>query len=132
MEIDPTTITPENNALATAAILMKVTEIGIDIRDLREEVSADINELRAEFNRECVRRDEDIAHLRDEVRDIGKEVDSHREVIKLIRISSCEILPWIKRNKNKLVITLAIISTYLSLLDWINRWLQWSFLPPVV
>lgn len=132
MEIDPTTITPENNALATAAILMKVTEIGIDIRDLREEVSADINELRAEFNRECVRRDEDIANLRDEVRHIGKEVDSHRQVIELIRFSSCEIVPWIRRNKNKLVIAMVIISAYLSLLDWINRWLQWSFLPPGV
>lgn len=131
MEIDPTTITPENNALATAAILMKVNEIAFDIRDLKHDVSADISELRSEFNRECARRDDDMATLRDEVRCIGKEVDSHKQVIGLLRISSCEIFPWIKRNKNKLGFVVLVLSAYLSLLDWINRWLQWNFLPPV-
>ncbi len=130
IEIDPTTITAENNALATAAILMKVNEISVDIREFKADISADMGELRHELSRQCDRHDSEMSSLRDEVKCIGKKVDEHERTMIFLKFSSCEVIPWIKRNKNKIGFAVLIVSGYLSLLDWINRWLQWSFLPP--
>jgi len=131
IEIDPTTITAENNALATAAILMKVNEIATDIREFKSDIAADVGELKHEFRRQCDRQEDEMSSLRNEVKCIWKKVDDHERVMVFLRFSSCEIIPWVKRNKNKIGFGILIVSGYLSLLDWINRWLQWNFLPPV-
>jgi hypothetical protein len=61
---------------------------------------------------------------------IKKVLDEHTECLAIFKFSTCVVMPWIGRNRWVLVSIVGGVSIYLSSLDWLNRWLQWSFLPP--
>jgi len=54
----------------------------------------------------------------------------HDECLQIFRISKCQFLPWISRNRYVVGIIFLGISAWISSLDWFNRWAQWAFFPP--
>jgi hypothetical protein len=48
----------------------------------------------------------------------------------LLKFSLCSALPWVRRHKFGLTSAFLGVSLWFSALDWLNRWLQWSILPP--
>ena len=66
----------------------------------------------------------------EDIRKIKDEMIEYNRYATVVRFSFCSFLPWIKRNKITITHGLALVTSYISILDWLNRWLQWSFLPP--
>jgi hypothetical protein len=72
-----------------------------------------------------------------EIRDIKAEqikikevLDDHTECLEIFKFSKCRLAPWLGRNRWVLVALFSGISLWFASIDWLNRWLQWSFFPP--
>lgn len=54
------------------------------------------------------------------------DVAEIRDLLQVFKLSRCNLLPWISRNRWLLA---TIISSYAAL-DWIIRAIQWALFPP--
>jgi hypothetical protein len=62
--------------------------------------------------------------------EIKEILQRHEDCLQIFNISRCKVLPWIGRNRWVLTAIIGVVSLWISSIDWINRWLQWSFFPP--
>lgn len=67
---------------------------------------------------------------REEHAEIKEMLKCHEEYLQVLKFSKCTFFPWLSRNGWTLTLLLAFFSLWISSLDWINRWLQWSLFPP--
>lgn len=70
-----------------------------------------------------------------EIKEILQEqkqiLEEHEECLQIFRFSRCKLIPWIGRNRWAMIALFAIVSAWISSLDWLNRWLQWTLFPPI-
>jgi hypothetical protein len=55
----------------------------------------------------------------------------HEECLEIFKFSKCKVMPWMGRNKWVIGVIFCSLSIWISSLDWLNRWLQWAFFPPI-
>jgi hypothetical protein len=115
-QMDPTQINNGNVPIVLGSLVTTVqsmhSENRKDLRDLKEDNQRQFNEVK-----------EILA-------DHGRILEEHEKCLEMFRFSQCKVLPWINNNKWLLVILFSLITFYFSTMDWLNRWLQWTFAPP--
>jgi hypothetical protein len=62
--------------------------------------------------------------------DIIEILQRHEDCLQIFNISRCKILPWLGRNRWVIATFLGAFSLWFASIDWLNRWVQWSFFPP--
>ena len=73
----------------------------------------------------------EIRDIKADQREIKTVLDEHTDCLEVFKFSKCKLVPWISRNKYVMAVIFGTLSVWISSLDWINRWLQWAFFPPI-
>jgi len=74
---------------------------------------------------------EELKQMRNEQNRMAAILEEHSKCLEVFKFSRCTLIPWLQRNKSVILTLLLIGSMWISALDWINRWLQCAFFPPI-
>lgn len=114
-DIDPSTITKESMPAVLGAIVN-------ELKTLNQKIENSFNEMT-----------KSTACLENRVSTIEETLRLHERYFwGPIKLSRCEILPFIWRNKAVLLVLLGVASSWLAVVDYAVRAVQWAVTPPIV
>lgn len=61
--------------------------------------------------------------------DMMVKLEEHDECLEIFKFSKCKVIPWVSSNRWVITAIFALLSIWISGLDWLNRALQWSYFP---
>ncbi len=119
VEIDPAKITKDNVPSILGALVVEMKAMNSKIDETMKEANDSIEGK--------------ITAINGRLDTIDKTLKEHERIFwGPLRISRCEIVPFLWRNKIALIALWLILSVWVSAIDWGVRALQWgNALPPL-
>lgn len=74
--------------------------------------------------------DKKIDQIDGKVTGVQEKIDKYESCYSALRVSFCTVVPWIKKHKLAISIVISGVTLWWSVVDWVNRYLQWTFFPP--
>lgn len=112
LPIDPSQINHDNLPVVVGAMAVMVHDNYEATKDLDKKFTTTTGELGKQIT--CIQ----------------DKLDKYERCYSAIKFSFCSVLPWVRKHKFVVTGSVLVVSFWFSALDWITRWLQWTFLPP--
>ncbi len=114
LEIDPASITKDNIPSILGAIVIELRSINQRLDDGLKQDQTNAEEINARLHK------------------VEQTLESHEKVFwGPIRISKCHIIPFIKNNKYAMAMLFAVVTFWMSAIDYAVRAVQWALQPPL-
>jgi hypothetical protein len=113
LEIDPARITKDNIPYVLGAIV-------VELRAINEKIDNGIN-----------KDHEETEKINNRLLTVEETLACHEKYFwGPIKLSRCQIIPFLKRNKYAVIATFSIATSWLAAVDYLVRAAQWAMNPP--